>query len=42
MTVRVRCPNPDCGKTSMAPEEAVGREARCKHCGRPFVLSPAG
>jgi len=41
MTLRVRCPNPDCGKAYSVSEEKIGRSAVCKQCGRKFTLSGA-
>jgi len=39
MPVRVRCPNPDCGKTYRVADDQLGQTAVCKHCGRKFTLS---
>ena len=38
MTVRVRCPNPECGRTYRVPDERLGETATCKQCGRTFIL----
>jgi Protein kinase domain len=37
MPTKVLCPNPACGKSSTGPDEIVGRNVRCKHCGQQFV-----
>jgi len=39
MVVRVRCSNPDCGKTYGVDEDRLGQTAVCRHCGRQFTLS---
>ena len=39
MTVRVTCPNPDCGAVANVEEQALGRRGRCKKCGHVFALA---
>jgi formylglycine-generating enzyme required for sulfatase activity/predicted Ser/Thr protein kinase len=42
MAVQVVCPNPSCGASYSIADELVGRMGRCKRCGQPFALAPAG
>lgn len=39
MTVRVHCPNPDCGKGYKVDKGRLGRRTTCERCGREFTLS---
>jgi serine/threonine protein kinase len=39
MVVRVRCPNPACGKTANVAAQYVGWQARCRRCGRSFTVT---
>jgi tRNA A-37 threonylcarbamoyl transferase component Bud32 len=41
MVVRLRCPNPACGKIYSVGEDQLGRTAVCRHCGQRFTLSAA-
>lgn len=38
MPFRVRCPNSQCLRSTVVPDEMRGRRARCKKCGTQFVL----
>lgn len=38
MPFRVRCPNPECRRSTVVADEMRGRRARCKKCGTQFVL----
>ncbi len=38
MPVRVLCPNPECLASYSVADEAIGRPARCKKCGKTFRL----
>ena len=38
MTVKARCPNPDCGQEYKVPEERLGRTVACQKCKQPFTL----
>src|SRR4051794_40641625 len=40
MPVTVRCSNSACGKAALVAEAMLGRTARCKACGKSFVLQP--
>ena len=40
MPISVQCPNPDCGKASIASDEFTGRRIKCRQCGTAFVASP--
>ena len=37
MPIPLTCPNPACAKSSLAPDEMIGRSVRCRQCGRTFV-----
>jgi serine/threonine protein kinase len=39
MTVRVTCPNPDCGAVANVEEQSLGRRGRCKKCGHVVALA---
>src|SRR5438067_6004168 len=43
--IRVRCPNPECGRGYKVPPEYAGKKARCSECGTltaiPRVVSTA-
>ena len=39
MTVRVRCPNPECGTIANVEEGSLGRRGRCQKCGHVFALA---
>jgi WD40 repeat protein/tRNA A-37 threonylcarbamoyl transferase component Bud32 len=38
MSVRVRCPNSQCGYEAEVSEKVLGKSARCKTCGTTFIL----
>jgi uncharacterized protein (TIGR03067 family) len=42
MTMTARCPAVVCGKTTNFPEEFLGHQVLCSHCGRSFKLYPIG
>jgi len=42
MTVKVRCPNPDCRQAFKAADEKLGKQGRCKECGTRFTFAAAG
>jgi WD40 repeat protein len=37
MPIPIQCPNPACGKMSVAPDSLLGKSVRCKKCGQSFV-----
>jgi serine/threonine protein kinase len=39
MTIRVSCPNPDCGAVANVEEQSLGRRGKCKKCGHVFALA---
>ncbi len=39
MTIRVTCPNPDCGAIANVEEQSLGKRGRCKKCGQVFALA---
>src|SRR5262245_602860 len=41
MSVLIRCPNPECGRSSAVPADFLGRAVRCPHCRTTFHLPPA-
>ena len=40
MRVKILCPNNGCGASYSVEDRRLGREARCKRCGRRFALVP--
>ena len=42
MTVRVTCPNPECGAVANVEEQSLGQRGRCKKCGHVFALARPG
>ena len=40
MRVKILCPNAGCGASYNVEDRRLGREARCKRCGRRFPLVP--
>ena len=41
MPFKVRCPNPECRRSTTVEDELRGRRARCKACGTKFLLVPS-
>jgi serine/threonine protein kinase len=41
MTVRIRCPNPDCQRKLKIADGLTGRMLRCSRCGHRFTAPPA-
>jgi hypothetical protein len=41
MPLQVVCPNPECRAVSVIADDLLGSRARCKRCGRRFVLAPS-
>ncbi|MBI3464882.1 MAG: protein kinase, partial [Planctomycetes bacterium] len=39
MSVKIHCPNPDCGKELTVPEDYHDRKLRCPHCKKTFIIS---
>ncbi|MBI3467488.1 MAG: protein kinase [Planctomycetes bacterium] len=39
MALKVKCPNPECGKSASVSDEFQGRTLRCVHCGQKFTAS---
>jgi len=39
MQTSITCPNPACGKTSIASGEVESKRVRCRHCGQTFIAS---
>src|SRR4051812_7208418 len=42
MSIKVRCPNPECGRVGNVPQESMGRVVRCPSCGIRFTPSTPG
>src|SRR5689334_5594918 len=40
MAVKIRCPNPACGRSGSVSEDSLGQRGRCPKCGTIFLLSP--
>jgi len=38
MSIKIQCPNPDCGKRYEVKDESLGRRAYCKKCGTMFTV----
>ena len=38
MTVKTRCPNPDCQQSYQIAKEKLGKQGRCKKCGTRFTF----
>ena len=38
MTVKVRCPNPDCRAPTQVTRRNLGKQGRCQQCGKTFTL----
>jgi formylglycine-generating enzyme required for sulfatase activity/serine/threonine protein kinase len=41
MPIRMRCPNPACGRETVVPDQELGHPIRCLHCNTRFVAERA-
>jgi serine/threonine protein kinase len=42
MPIKVRCPNPECGREGAVPEQGLGQSIRCRHCNTRFTAKAPG
>jgi len=42
MPVKIRCPNPACGKAGSIADEYIGQTVRCPHCRMKFAVPASG
>jgi len=42
MSIQIQCPNPECRKTSVLPDDFAGKNVRCRACRRKFRVTANG